>query len=88
MALVVVDQDPVVVDQDLMHKVDGWVILGIGGADMVIGGIGPTVVLAGGSVAGMVIHFGGGNKIIGGAGYPAGAPSLVRADLTTIFLFL
>jgi hypothetical protein len=39
-------------------------------------------------VSGMVIHGGGGTKIIGGAGYPAGAPSLVRTcDPTTIFLF-
>jgi hypothetical protein len=76
-------------DQDLMHKEHGWVILGIGGADMVIGGVGTTVALAGGGVYGMVIHGGGGTKIIGGAGYPAGAPSLVRTcNPTTIFLFL
>ena len=68
-------------EQDLLEQVDGWVILGNGGKDMVIGRAGPTVVLAGGGVARMVIHFGGGNKIIG-------APSLVRADLTTISLFL
>jgi hypothetical protein len=75
------------VERDLVEQVDGWVILGNGGMDMVIGRAGPTVVLAGGGVARMVIHFGGGNKIIGGAGCPAGAPSLVRADLTTIFYF-
>jgi hypothetical protein len=80
---------PAAVDQeDLVHKVDGWVILGVGTGHMVIGGAGTTVALAGGGVAGMVIHGGGGVKTIGGAGYPAGARSLVRSDLTTIFLFL
>jgi hypothetical protein len=72
------------VEQDLVEQVDGWVILGNGGRDMVIGRAGPTVVLAGGGVPSMVIHFGGGNKIIGGAGCPAGAPGQCRADLTTI----
>jgi hypothetical protein len=57
--------------------------------DMVIGGAGTTVALAGGGVSGMVIHGGGGTKIIGGAGYPTGAPFLVRTcNPTTIFLFL
>ena len=67
--------------------VNGWAIPGIGGADMVIGGAGTTVALAGGGIPGTVIHGGGGTEIIGGAGYPAGVPSLVSSDLTTIFLF-
>jgi hypothetical protein len=67
--------------------VNGWVIPGIGGADMVIGGAGTTVTLAGGGIPGMAIPGGGGTEIIGGAGYPAGALSLVRTDPTTIFLF-
>jgi len=39
----------------------------------------------GGGIPGMVILGGGGTEIIGGVGYPAGAPSLVRTDPTTIF---
>lgn len=57
--------------------VNGWAIPGIGGTDMVIGGAGTTVALAGGGIPGMVIP-------IGGAGYPAGAPTLIRSDPATI----
>ncbi len=57
---------------------------GIGGTDMVIGEAGTTVALAGGGIPGMAIPIGGGTDIIGGAGYPAGAPSLVSTDPTTI----
>ena len=48
---------------------------------------GPIVALAGSGIHGMVLPIGCGTEIIGGAGYPAGAPSLVRTDPTTIFLF-
>jgi hypothetical protein len=68
---------------DTMDTTDttyGWVIPGIGGANMVIGGAGTTVALAGGGMSGMVIHIGGGTEIIGEAGYPAGAPTLIRTD--------
>ncbi len=40
--------------------------------------------LAGGGIPGMAIPIGGGTEIIGEAGYPAGTPSLVRSDHTTI----
>jgi hypothetical protein len=64
--------------------VNGWAIPGIGGTDMVIGGAGTTVALAGGGIPGMAIPIGGGPEIIGGAGYPAGAPTLIRSDPATI----
>jgi hypothetical protein len=64
--------------------VNGWAIPGIGGTDMVIGEAGTTVALVGGGIPGMVIPGGGGTEIIGEAGYPVGAPSLVRTDPTTI----
>jgi hypothetical protein len=67
---------------DTMHN--GWAILGIGGMDMVIGVVGTTVARAGGGTPGMAIPIRGGTEIIGGAGYPAGAPTLIRTDLTTI----
>ncbi len=51
---------------------------------MVIGEAGTTVALAGGGIPGMAIPIGGGTDIIGGAGYPAGAPSLIRIDPATI----
>ncbi len=51
---------------------------------MVIGEVGTTVALAGGGIPGMAIPIGGGTDIIGGAGYPAGAPSLIRTDPATI----
>jgi hypothetical protein len=63
--------------------VNGWVIPGIGGTDMVIGEAGTTVALDGGGIPGMAIPGGGGQEIIGEAGYPVGAPSLVRTDPTT-----
>jgi len=44
----------------------GWAILGVGGADMVIGEAGGTAALAGGGIPGMVIRIGGGTEIIGG----------------------
>ena len=79
------DTMELVVNMDTMELVvNGWVIPGIGGRDMVIGGAGTMVALAGGGIPGMVIPGGGGMEIIGGAGYPAGAPSLIRTDLTTI----
>ena len=55
--------EPDLVEHDLVEQEDGWVILGNGGRDMVIGRAGPTVVLAGGGVARMVIHFGGSDKL-------------------------
>jgi hypothetical protein len=67
--------------------VNGWVIPGIGGADMVTGVAGTTVTLVGGGIPGMAILGGGGTEIIGGAGYPAGAPSLVRTDPPLSFYF-
>ena len=72
---------------EITDSTDGWVIPGIGGADMVIGEAGTTVTLVGGGIPGTAILGGGGTEIIGGAGYPTGAPSLVRTDPTTIFLF-
>jgi hypothetical protein len=63
--------------------VNGWAIPGIGGTDMVIGEAGTTVALDGGGIPGMAIPGGGGQEIIGEAGYPVGAPSLVRTDPTT-----
>jgi hypothetical protein len=66
--------------------VNGWAIHGIGGTDMVIGEAGTTVALVGGGIPGMVIPGGGGTEIIGEAGYPVGAPSLVRTDHTTIVI--
>ena len=72
---------------EITDSTDGWVIPGIGGADVVIGEAGTTVTLVGGGIPGTAILGGGGTEIIGGAGYPAGAPSLVRTDPTTIFLF-
>ncbi|MGA9152495.1 MAG: hypothetical protein WBZ36_18115 [Candidatus Nitrosopolaris sp.] len=47
-------------------------------------GAGTTVALAGGGIPGMVIPIGGGPEIIGGAGYPTGAPTLIRSDPATI----
>jgi hypothetical protein len=49
---------------DNMDTTDTTVIPGIGGVDMVIGGAGTTVVLAGGGIPGMVILIGGGAEII------------------------
>ena len=49
-------------------------------------GAGTTVALAGGGIPGMAILGGGGTEIIGGAGYPAGVPSLVRTDPTIFFV--
>jgi hypothetical protein len=76
------------------HLHNGWAIPGIGGTDMVIGGAGTTVALAGGGIPGMVIPIGGGTEIIGGAGYPDGVPSLIRTepyqgfeDSTYLFIF-
>jgi hypothetical protein len=72
---------------DLMDPMElvanGWAIPGIGGTDMVIGEAGTTVTLDGGGIPGMAIPGGGGQEIIGEAGYPVGAPSLVRTDPTT-----
>jgi hypothetical protein len=62
------------------HLHNGWAIPGIGGMDMVIGAAGTMVALAGGGMPGMAILIGGGAEIIGGAGYQAGAPTLIRTD--------
>jgi hypothetical protein len=66
------------------HLHNGWAIPGIGGTDMVIGGAGTTVALPGGGIPGIAIPIGGGTEIIGGAGYTAGVPTLIRTDPTTI----
>ena len=69
---------------DTMDMVHGWAIPGIGGADMVIGAAGTTVAQAGGGIPGMAIPGGGGTETIGGDGYQAGAPTLVRTDPDSI----
>jgi hypothetical protein len=69
---------------DTTDTADGWANPGIGGADMVIGVAGTAFGLAGGGIPGIAIPIGGGTEIIGGAGYPAGAPILIHTDLTTI----
>jgi hypothetical protein len=69
---------------DTVDTTDGWVIPGIDGTDMVIGEAGTMVALAGDGIPGMAIPIGGGTEIIGGAGYPAGTPTLIHTDPTII----
>jgi hypothetical protein len=47
-------------------------------------GAGTTVAQAGGGILGITIPIRGGMEISGGAGYPAGAPTLIRTDLPAI----
>jgi hypothetical protein len=82
--IIVAIMDPMDTMDTMELVVNGWAIPGIGGADMVIGEAGTAVALAGGGIPGMVIPGGGGTEIIGEAGYPIGAPSLVRTDTITI----
>ena len=85
--MAIMDPMELVDTMDLMDPMElvanGWAIPGIGGTDMVIGEAGTTVTLDGGGIPGMAIPGGGGQEIIGEAGYPVGAPSLVRTDPTT-----
>jgi hypothetical protein len=66
------------------HLHNGWATAGVGGKDMAIGEAGTAVTLVGGGVPGMAIPMGIGTDIIGWAGFPAGATTLVRTDPTTI----